>query len=153
MLSISVSSLKRLISLNGKVNVTVNCRWAREIKMADSTICFESATRVVSPHTRSISACRGGVFTRWNKGLPKVLLTTEVEPESTAAQTEGVEQGPLIKYRESGHLNVSEQQKSRSTSISLLEFYSKGTPSEVSCHRSSPAPYTTTVYRKERNHP
>lgn len=154
MLSISVSSIKRLITLNGKVNVTVNCRWAREIKMADNTICFESASRVVPPHTRSVSACRGGVFTWWNKGPPKVLLTTEVEPQSwihCSSEWRGWTR-PTDKVQGVKAWNWSEQQKSRSTSISLLEFYSKGTP-EFSCHWSSTAPYTTTVYRKERNNP
>lgn len=80
MRNISVSSIKRLISLNGKVNVTLNCRWAREIKMADNTICFESGTQVVSSHTWRIPACRGGVVTWWNKGPPKVLVSAEVEP-------------------------------------------------------------------------
>lgn len=122
MLNISASSIKRLISLNGKVNVTLNCRWARGIKMADNTICFESVTQVVSSNTWSVPACRGGVFTWWNKGPPKVLVTTEVEPQSWnhcsshwRAWTRPIDkvQG-WVKSLEA----VSEKQKSRSTSIS-----------------------------------
>lgn len=124
MLNISVSSIKRLISLNSKVNVTLNCRWAREIKMVDNTICFESVTRVVSYHTRSIPACRGGVFTWWNKGPPKVLVTAEVEPQSWIhcsfhwrAWRRPIDkvQGP-VKSLEA----VSEKQKSRSTLTSRI---------------------------------